>query len=186
MGAPARHWKRPVTSPGLPWAPAHFKVGPHMRSAPLAALALVLAIAAGCARPEEVYAISFRSNTGMDLAAGTIELPVALPTSGPTRGWYKLQLKHVQSANNEVKIFYQLFDGKESGRMEWTVGTPRSGTSASTFDFMPGFVDANIIAHASPTAKGYWRGRWSYSLFPGGHEGGSFNVSQVSAQGQGR
>ncbi len=147
-----------------------------MKYAPALALAAILASATGCKQYEEVYSVSFRTNSGAELAAGTITLPDPLPATGMIRGWYTLQMKSVPSSNKEVEIFYQLFHHKESGRVEWTVGAPRMGAAPSNFDFMPGYVDANIIAHASPVLKGYWKGRWSYSTFTGSREGGGLEI----------
>jgi len=147
------------------------------------ALAAALAAASGCARYDEVYDISFRNISGLELASGTVAISGPLPVIGMTRGWYKLQLRRVPTASKETEIFFQLFTGKESGRVEWTVGAPRAGVSSCTFDFMPGFVDATIVAHASPTVKGHWRGRWAYALFPGGREGGSFEVAREPGAG---
>jgi len=149
-----------------------------MKPVVAAALAAALALASGCAQYQEAYAVTFRSSSGLELASGTITLSSPLPTSGMTRGWYSLQLKRVPPANKETEAFFKLFTGKESGRVEWTVGAPRAGVSSCTFDFMPGFVDATIVAHASPTVKGHWRGRWAYALFPGGREGGSFEIGR--------
>jgi hypothetical protein len=142
------------------------------------ALVAVAALAAGCRQYEEVYSVSFRNRSGAELAAGTIALTSPLPSAGTARGWYNLQLRNVQVTNKEMEIFYQLFHGRDSGSVEWTVGAPRMGSSPSSFDFMPGFVDANIVAHASPVARGVWRGRWSYSVFAGTREGGSFDVAK--------
>ena len=149
-----------------------------MKPVVAAALAAALALASGCAQYKEVYAVTFRSNTGLELASGTISLWDPLPTSGVTHGWYSLQLKRVPPGNKEAEIFFKLFTGKESGRVEWTVGAPRAGVSACTFDFMPGFVDATIVAHASPTVTAHWRGKWAYALFPGGREGGGFEIGR--------
>lgn len=145
------------------------------------ALVAILAVAAGCSRYEEVYSVSFRSIGGTELANGTLVLSSPLPASGTIRGHYRLQLKRVSSTGKEVEAFDQLFTGKETGQVEWTVSTSRSGTLSSGFDFMPGTVDANIVARASPTVKGYWKGRWTYSIFAGFtgvHEGGGFDVAR--------
>ena len=149
-----------------------------MKATLAAALAATLAIAMGCKQYEEVYAISFRNSGGAELANGTITLSGPVPATGLIRGRYKLQLGHVLPTSKETEVFYKLFNGKESGRVEWTVGTPRAGVSSSTFDFMPGFADANIVANTVPTLKGRWRGRWSYAIFMGGREGGSFEVAR--------
>jgi|GEM_PF-3793968 len=149
-----------------------------MKAILAAASAAILAIAVGCKQYEEVYAISFRNSGGSELANGTITLSDPVPTTGLIRGRYKLQLKHVQSNSKETEVFYQLFSGKESGRVEWTVGMPRAGVSSSNFDFMPGFTNANIVANTIPTLKGRWRGRWSYAILMGGREGGSFEVAR--------
>jgi hypothetical protein len=167
-----------VTSPGLRRTANHPKVHRHIKAITAAALAVTLAIAAGCKQYEEVYAVSFRNGSGAELAAGTISLSGPVPAAGLIRGRYKLQLTHVQSTTKETEVFYQLFGGKESGRIEWTVGAQKAGVSSSTFDFMPGSADANVIAYAMPTLKGHWRGRWSYALFTSGREGGSFEVSR--------
>ncbi|HXQ80663.1 MAG TPA: hypothetical protein VN775_05090 [Opitutaceae bacterium] len=147
---------------------------------PLLALAAVaiVAIAAGCRQYEEVYSVTFRSNAGAELAGGSISLTKPLPASGSTRGWYNLQMRSVSVNKKEIEIFYQLFHGRESGVVDWTVENPRMGTSPSSLDFMPGFVDANIVARATPVARGYWRGRWSYSVFAGTREGGSFEIAR--------
>jgi len=147
-----------------------------MRSILASAAVVVLAIAAGCRQYDEVYSVSFRSNTGAELAQGSISLTSPLPASGSIRGRYDLQMRTVPVNRKEIEIFYELFHGKESGGVDWTVRTPRMGVSPSSFDFMPGFVDANILANASPVARGHWRGRWSYSIFAGTMEGGSFEV----------
>jgi hypothetical protein len=149
-----------------------------MRAILAFALAVTLAMAWGCKQYEEVYAVSFRNGGGYELASGTIALSGPVPAAGLVRGRYRLEMRHVQSAGKETEVFYQLFNGKESGRVEWTVGAPKGGVSSSTFDFMPGFSDSNIIAYATPTLKGRWRGRWSYALFTGGREGGSFEVAR--------
>jgi hypothetical protein len=140
------------------------------------ALAAILATTTGCKQYEEVYSVSFRTNTSAELASGDITLTSPLPAAGMIRGWYTLQLKPVASSNKEVEIFYQLFHHKESGRVEWTVSAPRMGTAQSSFDFMPGLVDANIVARASPVLKGFWKGRWSYSVFSGSREGGNIEI----------
>lgn len=142
-----------------------------------AALAALLAIAAGCARNEEFYGVSFRSANGAELASGVIAIEGPLPLVGVVHGRYRLQLNHVPPSSKEITIFNELFSNKASGRVEWTVGAPKSGTS-SLFDFMPGFTDENIVARASPTMKGSWRGRWYYSVSSGGHDGGGFSVSK--------
>jgi hypothetical protein len=147
-----------------------------MKFAPALALAVILASATGCKQYEEVYSVSFRTNNGAELAGGDITLSSPLPAAGMIHGWYTLQLKSVASSSKEVEIFYQLFHHKESGRVEWTVSAPRMGVARSSFDFMPGFVDANIIARASPVLKGYWKGRWSYSVFSGSREGGGIEI----------
>ena len=122
--------------------------------------------------------MSFRTKNGVELATGNISLTSPLPATGTMRGWYTLQLRNVQITSKEMEIFFQLFHGRESGSVEWTVGAPRMGSAPSSFDFMPGFVDSNIIAHASPVGRGAWRGRWSYSIFAGSREGGSFDVAR--------
>jgi hypothetical protein len=147
-----------------------------MRIFPIAALAAVVSLAAGCTQNEDVYSVSFRSRGGQELAAGHIMLASPLPVAGTIRGRYDLQLRHVSSTSRDVTVFNQLFTGRESGRLEWTVSPPRMGVSPSYVDFMPGFVDANIVANASPTVKGYWRGRWSFSLTTGSGEGGGFDI----------
>jgi hypothetical protein len=152
-----------------------------MKTILTAALVAVLCVAAGCARNEEIYSVSFRSVSGMELASGSISVEGPLPLVGLVRGRYKLQLNHVNPSTKEIAMFNELFNGKGSGRVEWTVGAPKSGTS-SLFDFMPGFTDANIVARASPTGKGSWRGRWYYSASGGGHEGGGFSIALSMAR----
>ena len=178
MGPAAQRGGRLVPPQVLPFGAVKANLTARMKPVLTACLAAILAVATGCKQYEEVYGISFRSANAMELANGTISLSGPLPASGTIRGWYKLQLKHVQSSSKEVEIFNQLFTGKESGRVEWLVGQPKSGVTTSNFDFMPGSVDANIVAHAAPTIKGYWKGRWAYALFNGGREGGGFDVAR--------
>ena len=147
-----------------------------MKFAPALALVALLASSPGCKQYEEVYSVWFRNNRGVELAGGDITLSSPLPATGMIRGWYTLQMRSVPSGSKEVEIFYELFHHKESGRVEWTVGAPRMGASQSSFDFMPGFVDANIVARASLVLRGYWKGRWFYSVFSGSREGGSIEI----------
>jgi len=150
---------------------------PALRTLLMAALALVLGASTGCVRYVEFYTVTFRSKNGQELAKGEIMLSRPLVADATSNGWYKLEMRHVLPVSKDIDEFYQLFKGKESGRMEWVV--PRDwGARPAKFDFMPMSVDANVTASASQAAKGYWRGRWSFVLFSGIYEGGAIEISR--------
>jgi hypothetical protein len=148
-----------------------------MKTLVMAALALVLATATGCVRYVEFYTVSFRSKGGSELARGTISLSSALPTSGTVLGWYKLDMRQVQPSSKEIELFYQVFKGKDSGRVEWDI-PKNTGSAPAKFDFMPTTYDNNVIARGSQMARGYWKGIWSCVLFTGVYEGGVMEISR--------
>ena len=147
-----------------------------MKTLLVATLVLALALATGCVRFVEGYTVTFRSTTGVELAKGQIMLSSPLPATGTIRGWYKLEMRHVRASSKDIEAFYQLFKGKESGQVEWVVG--RVGTTASRFDFMPSSAEGSVIASATQMARGYWSGRWSYTVFTGEYSGGSIDIAR--------
>ena len=156
----------------------NFRFRLEMRPILLLALTAMVSLLAGCNRHEDIYTIAFRSRSGQELATGFIMLTGAPAAAGTISGRYEVKSRHVSPTSHEIEMFYQLFNRRETGRTEWTVGSARMGVSPSYFDFMPGAVDSNIVANALPTLSGRWRGRWSYATAAGGQEGGSFDVAR--------
>jgi hypothetical protein len=149
-----------------------------MRAAAAAALVLLVLAATGCVRYVETYSVSFRSRNGLELASGNIMLSSPLPASGTILGYYKIQLKNALPTTKDIELFNQLFKGRETGRVEWVLGS--MGATPSKFDFMPQNSDSNIIGKAMQVAKGYWRGRWSSVLFTGVYEGGEIDIARIN------